>query len=83
MSDCALQANNNACVNYRVIVQMRQGEPLGAQKARGACLFGHYDLMMVVCLCFSCCPGERIPGGFNIAAALFNVPGMYCGRSGL
>lgn len=72
-----LQANNNACVNYGVIVWTRQGEPLGAQKARGACLFGHYDLMMVVCLCISRCPAERIPAEFSIAAALFNVPGMH------
>ena len=74
VSDGEVQAHNAACVNYRVIVGKRQTEAFSDQEHRRACLFGHYDLMMVVCLCFSRCPAEKIPTGFYMAAALFDVP---------
>lgn len=82
VSDGAVQAHNAACVNCRVIVGKRQTGALGDQEHRRACLFGHYDLMTVVCLCFSRCPAERIPAGFDMAAALFNVPDMCYRRTG-
>ena len=55
VSDVEVREHNAACVNYRVIAGKRQIEAVSDQEHRRACLFGHYDLMMVVCLCFSRC----------------------------